>query len=192
MWLKTKRKSGFSLPMASVSPSVLLRRPPSTHVLPTKQDLFLAVIERRMTQVFEKVAKFPACETLEKTLRTFSLNLLQVALSEQQISLIRMISMESARYPELARRFYENGPKRGEEALAAYMASRIETGELMGDDSLSMARHLMSLLTGSPVRWFVLGLDTEPVSERSMKKHIDAVIQLFLRAYGATGKDPRS
>jgi AefR-like transcriptional repressor, C-terminal domain len=53
-----------------------------------------------------------------------------------------------------------------------------------------MARHLMSLITGSPVRWFVLGFDSEPIAERSLSKHIDGVVNLFLRAYGQSEKRP--
>jgi TetR/AcrR family transcriptional repressor of mexJK operon len=150
---------------------------------PTKEDLFLAVIERRMTRVFEQVAVFPAYASMEETLRRFSINLLKIALSPDQISLIRMVSMESERYPELAKRFYLNGPRRGEDALAAFLASRIEAGELRQEEPRRMAGHLISLLTGSPVRWFVLGLDTEPLTERALKKHIESVVQLFLRAY---------
>jgi len=96
--------------------------------------------------------------------------------------------MESGRYPELATRFYENGPKRGEEALATYLAGQIKIGHLREEDPLMMARHLMSLITGSPVRWFVLGFDSEPIAERSLSKHIDGVVSLFLRAYGQPEK----
>jgi TetR/AcrR family transcriptional regulator, mexJK operon transcriptional repressor len=88
-------------------------------------------------------------------------------------------------YPELATRFYENGPRRGEEALATYLADQIKIGYLREEDPLMMARHLMSLITGSPVRWFVLGFDSEPIAERSLSKHIDGVVGLFLRAYTA-------
>jgi TetR/AcrR family transcriptional repressor of mexJK operon len=157
---------------------------------PTKEDLFLAVIARRMTKIFEQVAKFPEGRTIQSTLRQFGANLLHVALSPEQISLIRMISMESGRYPELATRFYENGPKRGEEALATYLAGQIKIGQLREEDPLMMARHLMSLITGSPVRWFVLGFDSEAIAERSLSKHIDGVVNLFLRAYGRSEKRP--
>jgi TetR/AcrR family transcriptional regulator, mexJK operon transcriptional repressor len=150
---------------------------------PTKEDLFLAVIERRMTRVFQQVAQFPECLTMEKTLQKFSANLLRIALSQEQIALIRMVSMEAGRYPELASRFYENGPKRGENALAAYLAGQIERGELISEDPLMMARQLMSLITGSPVRWFVLGFNNKRISDRSIKKHIDGSVSLFLRAY---------
>jgi TetR/AcrR family transcriptional regulator, mexJK operon transcriptional repressor len=151
---------------------------------PTKEALFLAVIERRMTKVFEQVAYFPDSASIEQSLRLFGVNLLRIALSPEQIALVRLISMESVRYPELARRFYDNGPKRGEESLARYLADQIKAGNLRDEVPLMMARHFMSLVTGSPVRWFVLGLNTKPLTERSLTKHIDGVISLFLRAYG--------
>jgi TetR/AcrR family transcriptional regulator, mexJK operon transcriptional repressor len=117
-------------------------------------------------------------------LRKFSANLVRIALSPEQISLVRMISMESGRYPELARRFYEKGPKRGEESLAAYFAKHIESGELRKADALMMSRNFLSLVTGSSVRWFVLGFESEPLTERAIKEHIAGVVDLFLRAYG--------
>jgi len=155
---------------------------------PTKEDLFLAVIARRMTKIFEQVAKFPERSSIESTLRQFGANLLHIALSPEQISLVRIVVMESGRYPELATRFYENGAKRGEEALATYLADQIKIGYLRDEDPLMMARHFMSLITGSPVRWFVLGFDSEPIAERSLGKHIDGVVSLFLRAYGQPHK----
>jgi TetR/AcrR family transcriptional repressor of mexJK operon len=151
---------------------------------PTKEDLFLAVIKRRMTSIFEQVARFPEQSTLESTLRQFGLNLVRIALSPEQVLLIRMISMEAGRYPELAMRFYENGPKRGEEALASYLASQIRSGHLQKEDPLIMAGHLISLITGSPFRRFVLGFDPDSIGERSLRKHIDDVVRLFIRAYG--------
>jgi AcrR family transcriptional regulator len=81
---------------------------------PTKEDLFRAVIARRMTRVFLQVTGFPEQPTLDGTLRRFGTNILTIALSPEQILLIRMVSMESGRYPELARQYYESGPKRSE------------------------------------------------------------------------------
>jgi AcrR family transcriptional regulator len=150
---------------------------------PTKEDLFLAVIERRMTRIFEQVAQFSEANSIESTLQQFGVNLLDIALSPGQISLIRVISMESERHPELAKRFYEIGPRRGEQALAAYLAVQIKAGHLRDEDPLVMAGHLMSLLTGSSVRWFVLGFRTKPLSRLSLSKHIQSVVSLFLRAY---------
>ena len=151
---------------------------------PTKEDLFLAVIARRMTRVFELVTGFPEQPTLDGTLRQFGTNLLTIALSPEQISLIRMVSMESGRYPQLAKEYYESGPRRAEEALAFYFKSQISLGHLRDADSLMMARHFMNLITGSPVRWFVLGFESKPLSDRALQKHLDGVIDLFSRGYG--------
>lgn len=159
---------------------------------PTKKDLFLAVIERRMSRIFEQVAHFPECDSLEESLRRFGANLLRVALSPEQIALIRMISMESGRSPELAERFYDNGPGRAEESLAAYLAGQVERGHLRPADPLMMARQLMSLITGSPVRWFVLGFHAEPLSDHAVQHHLDGVMDLFLRAYGTHAVDSPS
>ena len=94
-----------------------------------------------------------------------------------------MVSMESGRYPELAKRFYENGPKRGEESLAAYLVTQIAASHLREEDPLTMARHLINLVTGSPVRWFVLGFDPAPLSDAALAKHIHSAVDLFLHAY---------
>ena len=110
-----------------------------------------------MTRIFEQVATFPDGLDLRSSLEKFGASLLKIALSPDQIALIRVVSMESGRYPQLARTFYEKGPRRGEEALAAYLALQIKAGYLRDEDSLVMAGHLVSLLTGSTVRGFVLG-----------------------------------
>jgi AefR-like transcriptional repressor, C-terminal domain len=46
----------------------------------------------------------------------------------------------AGRYPELASRFFENGPKRGEDAFARYLANQIERSQLKDEDPLMMAR----------------------------------------------------
>jgi TetR/AcrR family transcriptional regulator, mexJK operon transcriptional repressor len=151
---------------------------------PTKEELFLAVVERRMKLIFERVATFPEGADLRSSLEEFGMNLLQVALSPEQMRLVRMVSMESTKYPELAKRFYENGPGRGERALAEYLAVQIRLGRLSNEDAHAIAGHLMSLLAGTRVRWFVLGLSAEPLSDARLREHVTEVVELFLRAYG--------
>jgi len=151
---------------------------------PTKEELFLAVIARRMNRIFEQVTLLSPKPTLNDALRKFGMNLLTIALSPEQISLIRMVSMESGRYPELARQYYESGPKRAEEALAFYLDGQIRLGHVREGDTLMMARQFMNLITGSPVRWFVLGFESKPLSDDALQRHIDGVIGMFSRAYG--------
>jgi TetR/AcrR family transcriptional regulator, mexJK operon transcriptional repressor len=154
---------------------------------PTKEQLFLAVIERRMTGIFQQFASsLPEDLPIEDTLRDYGSALIRVALSKEQLALVRVISMEAAKFPELGKRFYELGPKRGEERLAAYLTKQVEKGRLINDDTRQMAQHFMSLITGGPIRWFVLGFDPSSLSKRALQKHLNSAIRVFMRAYRRT------
>jgi TetR/AcrR family transcriptional regulator, mexJK operon transcriptional repressor len=151
---------------------------------PTKEHLFLAVIERRIDGIFQQVAgSLPEERPIEETLQKFGSALIRLALSKEQIALIRVVSMEAARFPELGKRYYELGPKRAEERLAAYLRKQVERGRLLNEDTRQMAQHFLSLVTGGPVRWFVLGFDPISMSKNAIHKHLDSAVLMFMRAY---------
>jgi TetR/AcrR family transcriptional regulator, mexJK operon transcriptional repressor len=154
---------------------------------PTKERLFLAVLERRMEHVFSRYAiAFPMDAPLERTLKEYAARLLQLVMAEDQLALMRVVSMESPRFPELGERFYELGPGRGVAYLAAYLAEQVERGRLLKEDPSMMAEHLISLITGGQVRWAVLGLFRRKTSSTERQLHIDAVVKVFLRAYATS------
>lgn len=154
---------------------------------PTKEKLFLAVLERRMEYVFSRYAiAFPMDEPLERTLKEYGARLLQLVMAEDQLALVRVVSMESSRFPELGKRFYELGPGRGVAYLAAFLAEQVERGRLLKEDPSMMAEHLISLITGGQIRWTVLGLFHRNKSAKEKQLHIDAAVRVFLRAYSAS------
>ena len=151
---------------------------------PTKEHLFLAVIERRINGIFQQVAgTLPDERPIEEALQKFGSALIRLALSKEQIALIRVVSMEAARFPELGKRYYELGPKRAEERLAAYLRKQVERGRLLNEDTRQMAQHFVSIVTGGPVRWFVLGFDPISMSKNAIHKHLDSAVLMFMRAY---------
>lgn len=150
---------------------------------PTKEKLFIAVLERRMDFIFSQVSTaLPLDPPIEETLKEYGSRLLRLALSEDQIAILRVVSMESVRFPELGERFYELGPKRGFIYLGNYMDEQIKRGGLLKEDPMLMAEHFISLLTGGPVRWVVLGVQRNPIA-RSGQQLVDAAVRVFLRAY---------
>lgn len=154
---------------------------------PTKEKLFLAVLERRMEYVFREYAlAFPMDAPLESTLKEYAARLLQLVMSERQLALMRVVSMESPRFPALGERFYEVGPGRGVAYLAAYLTEQVKRGRLLKEDPATMAQHLISLITGGQVRWAVLGLFRRKMSAKEKQLHIDAVVRVFLRAYATS------
>jgi TetR/AcrR family transcriptional regulator, mexJK operon transcriptional repressor len=152
---------------------------------PTKEKLFIAVMERRMAAVLGEVtASLPADLPMDAALKEYGTRFIHFALSDDQITLFRIISMESVRFPDLGQHFYELGPKRGQTFLAGYLRQQIQLGHLVDDDPWIMAEHLMSLLAGGPVRWRILGLQTGTRTREKQQEHVAGALEVFLRAYG--------
>ena len=150
---------------------------------PTKEKLFIAVLERRMDRIFSLVSEaLPLDPPIEQTLREYGSRVLELFLSQDQLALFRVVSMESTRFPELGIRFYELGPKRGQTLVGQYMKEQIKRGNLMDEDPHVMAEHLMSLITGGPVRWLVLGLKRSPIANNG-QRHVEEAVKAFLRSY---------
>ena len=151
---------------------------------PTKECLFLAVIERRMKSVLDGMTSLlPSERSLEDTLREYGTRFLRAVLSEEQIGLLRLISMESSRFPALGERFFELGPERGQAFLTEYFALQVREHRLKDEDTGRMAEHFMSLLSGGAVRWSTLGLRRVPISKIKLQQHLEASLRTFLAAY---------
>ncbi|HEX3437676.1 MAG TPA: TetR/AcrR family transcriptional regulator [Pseudacidobacterium sp.] len=150
---------------------------------PTKEKLFLAVLERRIELILSDFVTTLKPELpIEQTLKEYGFHLLQLALSENQQGMVRVISMESSRFPHLGKRFYELGPGRGVAVLANYMEEQIRQKHLIKEDPQIMAEHLMSLITGGYVRWTMLGLP-DNLSLKEKRQRVSAAVEMFLRAY---------
>jgi TetR/AcrR family transcriptional repressor of mexJK operon len=150
---------------------------------PSKEKLFLAVLEQRMELILSDFATTLQPELpIEQTLKDYGFRLMQLALSENQLGMIRVISMEASRFPDLGKRFYELGPGRGVAILASYMEEQIKRDRLIKENPQIMAEHLMSLITGGYVRWTMLGLP-DNVSLKEKKQRVSAAVEMFLRAY---------
>lgn len=151
---------------------------------PTKELLFIAVLERRMNSIFKEVADaLPVDPPVEETLLNFGSALIRLALSQDQVALARVVGMESARFPALGQKFFELGPKRGRQELSTYFTKQIQKGNFSDYDPSQMAEHFMSLITGGRVRWFALGFDPTPLPPEALQAHLASAIAAFLRAY---------
>ena len=128
---------------------------------------------------------------IEQTLKDYGFRLMQLALSENQLGMIRVISMEASRFPDLGKRFYELGPGRGVAILVNYMEEQIKRERLVKENPQMMAEHLISLITGGYVRWTMVGLPDNLILNEK-RQRISAIVEMFLRAYstrsGSAGK----
>lgn len=151
---------------------------------PNKEQLFLAVMKRLMTAYTVDVeASLGNALPLEEGLRQHARSLLKPILSDRQASLNRIAIMEGHRFPTFAKQFFELGPQRGQTLMAEYFKKKISAGELADEDPWMMSEHYLSLLFGGPVRWSALQLRSVKLTQAELTRHIDGVINCFLRAY---------
>lgn len=153
---------------------------------PTKEDLFVAVLEHRMNQIFKDVSANVAQDLpLREALLGFGMEVLHSALSDAQIALIRIISMEALRFPQLGSRFFELGPARGQAALARFFRKQICTGALRDESPMIMAQHFIGLVAGPPLLRRLLGVISPLDKGKQSRIYLERAVDAFIVAYKA-------
>ena len=96
----------------------------------------------------------------------------------------RMLCTPQVAGSSLSRLFWEAGPQRVHDAFAALLRRRIEAGELEIDDVPRAATQFFALLKGEPHARRVFGCcDGERESTAAVQAHLEANVDMFLRAY---------
>ncbi|MDQ0475404.1 TetR/AcrR family transcriptional regulator [Labrys wisconsinensis] len=150
---------------------------------PSKETLFFALVGDKCRQMEEDVWQ-AACapEPVADVLKAIAGNILKIFDSGVGMALFRILVAETQRFPELGRSFYEAGPKRLAERIAAYLAEAHERGELDIDDPELAARQFLCLAHAD----FHLDglLLAEPPTSEERQRMIESGIALFLAGYG--------
>jgi len=151
---------------------------------PSKEDLFDAVVRRSCDRLQAEISSFPQNGTLQARLVAIAEVLLNHILSPQALAISRMVIAEGERFPELARLFYEAGPRRGIGRIAELIGALMDQGVLRRADP-GLAAQQFKDLTISGVHslrlWNVIG-DPTPAENH---ERAELAVETFLRAYAA-------
>lgn len=159
----------------------------------TKEDLFLAVLERRMNHIFQTVvATIPPEAPLRQALSAFATHFTQLIFNEAQIALVRVVCMEAARFPQLGQRFFELGPGRGLAVLAGYLQAQIGQGALVAEDPQIMAQQFLGMIAGFPLLVGLLGMAPQLETDATRAQRIERAVHAFILAHGINpgSRDP--
>jgi AcrR family transcriptional regulator len=151
----------------------------------SKEDLFAAVLEDAVGAYGRALAqRLLLSDDLRGGLLTFSKGLIEKMLSSEGLSLFRLITAESGRFPEVGKLFYIQAAGPVEASLAAYLRRHMDDGALLPDDPARLARTLIDLCHGFQQRrlW---GL--ELLNDQAIEAEASGVVDVFLRAYGTVG-----
>lgn len=144
----------------------------------SKEALFFAMISGHcvksgMDLDVEELLRWPPASALQHIGRRF----LDLILSPQAVRLEQIITGEAPRFPEIARIFYEAGPKRVTSAVAEYLDAAQSRGLLALEDPEFAARQFLMAMKG-PNCEEMMGMNALAPEERD--QFVARAVRLFL------------
>jgi TetR/AcrR family transcriptional regulator, mexJK operon transcriptional repressor len=153
-----------------------------------KERLFSEIVTSTVNEasdpVHDEVLSLEDSGDVESDLRDLARRQLTRVMQPRLLQLRRLVIGEAARFPELGRTFYEQGPGRTVAALATAFERLAERGVLQLDDPHLAAAHFNWLIMSNPVNQAMLLGHDEPPSPADLDRYVDAGVRVFLAAYG--------
>lgn len=150
---------------------------------PSKEALFAAVVDDIVDHYGAPLSiNLPDKEAPDAVLRRFASVLMDTLLCTPIFDLHRLVIGEAPRFPELARLFFDRGPRKGKARLARYIQRKMETGEIRTGDASLAAQQFAALCQARVYQFDMMNM---PVPERQqiLSADIDAAIDTFCRAW---------
>jgi TetR/AcrR family transcriptional repressor of mexJK operon len=104
----------------------------------------------------------------------------------------QLVLREAGRFPDLARRYHESGPRRTIDVLTSAFARLAERGELVIEDSRVAATQFAFLVVGEPLDTAMFRGVSSRRTRRQLHLLADAGVEVFLAAYGRKNGAMRS
>jgi TetR/AcrR family transcriptional repressor of mexJK operon len=146
-------------------------------------EIVISTVEEVAKPVHDEVLKVRDSGDVEADLRRLARQLLRKVLQPRILQLRRLVIGEAARFPELGRTFYEQGPGRTIAALATVFEGLAERGVLQAGDPLLAAAHFNWLVMSIPLNRAMLLGEDEPPAAAELNRYADAGVRAFLAAY---------
>lgn len=119
---------------------------------------------------------------IRKQLRSIAKGFFDLIMSDEAISMHRMMHAEAGGDARLPKLFWESGPQRITQAMEDFLRAQTDAGQLDIPDLHRAASQFLCLLKGEPHARLMCGI-CGPMAPRQTDAHIDATVDFFLRAY---------
>lgn len=177
-------ESGFqAVSMDQIAVAVPVSKPTLYAHFKDKRELFAAVVAARC-EAFLSAIK-PAmidAEHPEPGLRAFAHQFLELLLTRPALQLHRTMVAESESFPDMARMFYETGPKRMHRLLADYLAVVDREAALNIPDPDLSADIFIGMIKGRMHLRCLIGLESDP-DKGARDKLVDAAVSIFIAGH---------
>jgi AcrR family transcriptional regulator len=149
-----------------------------------KAELFQAWIgrecEAKLSRVFdiEDPDGDPAV-----TLQAIGQRMIQMMMSDSGLTMYRLTVSEAGKFPELARAFYELGPARATQYMAAWLRRKADARQLAIKDPVFAAEQFFALCQSGIGIKRRLGL-LDGITDGDLRRIVDEAVRMFLNTYG--------
>lgn len=150
---------------------------------PTKEDLFHAVIDNVVDN--DVAAALDATGNPRIVLTEFAANRLRVVLSARHRAVLGLVIAERERFPDLARIYFERGPRKSLVQLTTYLEILKRREALAIDRSEEAAEFFVGMLCQHWYKHVHYG-NQPPPGDAVLRAHAERVVARFLAAYRVT------
>lgn len=119
---------------------------------------------------------------IRKQLRSIAKGFFGLIMSQEAISMHRMMHAQAGDDARLPKLFWESGPQRITQAMEDFLRAETDAGQLDIPDLHRAASQFLCLLKGEPHARVMCGV-CGPITAKEIDAHIDATVDFFLRAY---------
>lgn len=149
-----------------------------------KEALFTEAVRAKCEEMLpDDLFQIELKGSLREQLRAIAQAFFALISSEEAISTHRMMLVPGNIDDNLKQVFWQAGPQRTHDAFAALLQARVDTGELDIPDVSRAAEQFFTLIKGDLHGRMMCGLCDRP-GRGDLDSHLDASVDLFLRAYG--------
>jgi AcrR family transcriptional regulator len=151
---------------------------------PSKKDLFVAVIDRETSGLFDRIFNLQlTAEDPQEAITELVRRCLDGLLSDTIVSGYRLIIAEAGRFPEIGKTTYELAVRRGLERIGRYFARLVSEGTLRPCNPLEAADTFLDLAAGN-LHTQRLWNSVEKPDAAALEAETRRITAVFLAAYG--------
>lgn len=154
---------------------------------PDKRLLFTEICNtecRRQTEAAEAEMDYSA--PVEDMLTFAATRIAGFLMSDFGRNMFRLVVAEGARFPDLGRTFYENGPGLIHSRLVHHLRHLTEAGKLRIDD-LDLAADQFAQLCKASIHEKLIFSVADSIRPDDVQKSIRGAVEMFMARYGAKG-----
>lgn len=151
----------------------------------SKEQLFIAIVRALCLSYTENVMpEVRDASDIRAALTRVGRSIAGFLTAPRTLAVYRVIVAEGPRFPELARRYYETGPRTFKRLLAQYLSEANAHGDLAIDNPLLASEQFCAMVRGPLYMRSLLDVSDGP-DALSVDTVVDGAVDVFMRAYGS-------